>query len=585
MRLLKIILIILTLCGISVVSLSCGSKSNPEAVPENQVVTVQRGDLVIDITASGNLELSRTEDLAIELFYGQSGSSGTKGTIGEVLVEEGDTVEAGQVLVKLDTDEWDDELSKLEKALTTAQRNLTSKERDLTEAERELTDKERDITKAERQITVKELAVRQAELDLQTAEYNLYETDKVKDEKDAVDAVEFELRVAQVEGHWQELLYWKERLAQAEEDLREALQDIGITASSDAALQSAKSQVELEFAECKLAVDLSQKELEDAQIAVEDAELALKDAQLDKEYAEQDVEDAKLDVEDAKQDVEDARSDLDEAKSLSPEITAPFAGFVTKVNVEGGDEVLKGTVAVQIADPNKFEAKILVSEMDIMQVKIGGEASVQVDAMTGLSLLAKVTHIAPTATIQSGVVNYQVKVEIQPLEEMMQERQEARQEAIQKIQQGELPEPLRQAIEEGRIPQEQAEEIMKRIQQGEGGPPGPPSGTQVMKPEDIQLREGLTVTVSIIVQEKTDVLLVPNAAITTEGRQSYVQVVSSTGTIEKRAIQTGITDYQNTEVIEGLIEGEKVVVPQGTTSTSTSPPQRPPMFIPGMGRR
>ena len=64
-------------------------------------------------------------------------------------------------------------------------------------------------------------------------------------------------------------------------------------------------------------------------------------------------------------------------------------------------------------------------------------------------------------------------------------------------------------------------------------------------------------------QQATNVLLVPNGAITTEGGQSYVQVVSSTGAIEKRAITTGITDYVNTEVTEGLSEGEQVVVSQG----------------------
>ena len=62
---------------------------------------------------------------------------------------------------------------------------------------------------------------------------------------------------------------------------------------------------------------------------------------------------------------------MDEAKSLSPIIIAPFDGFITKVNVEGGDEVYKGTVAMQIADPNQFEAKILVTEEDIFSVSWG----------------------------------------------------------------------------------------------------------------------------------------------------------------------------------------------------------------------
>ena len=91
-----------------------------------------------------------------------------------------------------------------------------------------------------------------------------------------------------------------------------------------------------------------------------------------------------------------------------------------------------------------------------------------------------------------------------------------------------------------------------------------------MMPEDFQLREGLTVTVSILVDEKTDVLLVPNSAITRREAQSYVQVVPADGAPEERAIQTGISDWQYTEVTSGLSEGEQVVVPQGTTTTTTT---------------
>ena len=95
-------------------------------------------------------------------------------------------------------------------------------------------------------------------------------------------------------------------------------------------------------------------------------------------------------------------------------------------------------------------------------------------------------------------------------------------------------------------------------------------------PEDFQLREGLTVTVSIIIEEKTDVLLIPNEAITSEGSQSYVQVVTASGAPEQRAIQTGITDYQVTEVTSGLKEGEQVLISQGTTTTSTTTSSGPP---------
>jgi multidrug efflux pump subunit AcrA (membrane-fusion protein) len=167
--------------------------------------------------------------------------------------------------------------------------------------------------------------------------------------------------------------------------------------------------------------------------------------------------------------------------------------------------------------------------------------------------------------------------------------QEAMQEAMQSIAQGEMPERLKQAIEEGRITQEQAEAMMERIQQGLGGQQGqmPMQQGQVpaMVSENFQLREGLTVTVSILVEERNDVLLVPNSAITSQGGQAYVHVVLPDGTTEERLVTTGLSDWQYTEVIDGLSEGEEVSVPQGTTATSATTPQSGGMpFFMGGGR-
>ena len=100
--------------------------------------------------------------------------------------------------------------------------------------------------------------------------------------------------------------------------------------------------------------------------------------------------------------------------------------------------------------------------------------------------------------------------------------------------------------------------------------------------EDFQLREGLTVTVSIVIAQRNDVLLVPNGAITSQGGQTYVQVVLPDDTIEDRAVTIGISNWQYTEVTDGLSEGEKVVVLQGTTTPSAPRAPRGPMpFIPG----
>ncbi|WP_448590265.1 efflux RND transporter periplasmic adaptor subunit [Thermodesulfobium sp.] len=74
------------------------------------------------------------------------------------------------------------------------------------------------------------------------------------------------------------------------------------------------------------------------------------------------------------------------------------------------------------------------------------------------------------------------------------------------------------------------------------------------------LRPGMTANVNIKVDEKKDVLAVPNLALKTFGNQTVVFVETAPGVYEKRAIKTGISDLDYTEVISGLKEGDKVIV-------------------------
>ena len=519
MRVLSVVLIVFAVGGLAVFLPGCGSESGQGELVEDQIVTVQRGNLTVDITAVGNLALFRTEDLAFDIFYQEA-------TVEEVLVEAGDMVKKGQLLAKLDASEWEDELSTLENGVTTAERQLTS-------AERQLTSKEQDLIQAD-------INVRNAEIALDEAR-DLYTWPETKVAQDELDEATAYLQYVLDRGLPSATLrYAESRFTAAESTL-------------DAMINSYDTE---QVAVKILQLELTQGKLEGAADAVGDALTA---------------------IEDARKTLANAQEELDEAISKSPLVTATFAGFITKVNIEGGDEVLNGTVAVQLADPDKFEADILVSEMDIMQVKLGGEARVQVDALLGLNLAAQITHIAPTATIQQGVVNYKVKVEIQSLKAMTEERQEGRQDTAS----GELSEGLKQAIAEGRLTREEAVQRMGQRQPRPGEQQGQ---TPTIVPQDLQLREGLTVTVNILVNERKDVLLVPNKAITRKGVETYVHMASPDGVIGERVIMTGISDWQYTEVIDGLSEGEQVLVPQGTTPTSTTPQQRP-MMIPGMRPR
>ncbi len=123
-RTLKIMLVVLIMSVVGVLSISCGRDSDSTTVTEEQLVTVQRGDLTIDIAAVGNLAFSHREELTFEV----------GGTVGEVLVEVGDRVEEGQVLAELD----DTSIISLQEAVSQAEINLEQARINLRDAEENL---------------------------------------------------------------------------------------------------------------------------------------------------------------------------------------------------------------------------------------------------------------------------------------------------------------------------------------------------------------------------------------------------------------------------------------------------------------
>ncbi|HNS15966.1 MAG TPA: hypothetical protein PKM08_11595, partial [Syntrophorhabdaceae bacterium] len=80
-----------------------------------------------------------------------------------------------------------------------------------------------------------------------------------------------------------------------------------------------------------------------------------------------------------------------------------------------------------------------------------------------------------------------------------------------------------------------------------------PKDTTFLKPE-------MTTHVRIIIDEKADVIVVPNGAIRFEEGKNVVYVRSK-DKAERRAVTTGIRDDRFTEIISGVSEGERVIIP------------------------
>ena len=78
---------------------------------------------------------------------------------------------------------------------------------------------------------------------------------------------------------------------------------------------------------------------------------------------------------------------------------------------------------------------------------------------------------------------------------------------------------------------------------------------------DPRERDGQTARATVHTAERTDVLTVPNAAVRHQGDASTVVVYESSGEQRTVSIEAGLVGDDRTEVVSGLNEGDRVVVP------------------------
>ncbi len=107
-------------------------------------------------------------------------------------------------------------------------------------------------------------------------------------------------------------------------------------------------------------------------------------------------------------------------------ITAPANGIISKLNVEEGEQVLgtiqmQGTELMRVANLNKMEVRVDVSENNIPKVELGDLAEIEIDAYLNRKFIGKVTQIAHSSTNSSlasltndQVANFEVRISIDP---------------------------------------------------------------------------------------------------------------------------------------------------------------------------
>ncbi|WP_374174918.1 efflux RND transporter periplasmic adaptor subunit [Flavobacterium tructae] len=254
------------------------------------------------------------------------------------------------------------------------------------------------------------------------------------------------------------------------------------------------------------------------------------------EVAKATKQNAYYNVKSASASVTEARDNL--GRTL---IYAPADGTISVLNVELGERVLgtqqmAGTELLRVANLNNMEVEVDVNENDIVKVKIGDEANVEVDAYLKKKFKGIVTSIsnsASTALTSDQVTNFKVKV---------------------------------------RILKESYQDLLE----------GQPSTYSPFRP-------GMTATVDIRTKTKNNVLVVPISSVVVKSDTAAVKefkvedpnedkkaapksdkkfecVFVKVGSKAKiKIIKTGIQDDTNIEVMSGLKTGDVVITGPYTT--------------------
>jgi HlyD family secretion protein len=474
-------------------------RAGPPAAAETAptTVTVARGSIEETVSATGNVDAERQATLTFA----------SNGEIAEVLAKEGQAVEVGQVLARLDTESLEWQVARSQASLDTAQARLEqaqkpASEEDLASAQAALDSAIANYEKVEAGPSVKDLASGQAALDSAIASYN-----KVKAGPTEADLASARATLESARASLQQAQAAYDRIkdrpdaamrqeslslqnATIEYERAQANYDAVANHPTDSELASAAAQVAQ--AQATLAAQQerpTESELASAAAQVAQAQASL--AQLLERPQPEDVAVSQAQVDEAVVALAQAQAQLKDAV-----LVAPFDGTVLSVQIQAGEWATPGAPAILLAATESLVLAVNVDEVDVAQLAEGQIAYLSFDAIKGEQVTGSVTSIAPSSTNVGGAVAYAVKVSFAP---------------------GELP-----------------------------------------------VRLGMTADVDIVVASAEDALLVPNRAIEAdrEAGRYYVQRQNAGGSVERLEIQIGLRTESQTQILAGLEEGDRLVLPE-----------------------
>lgn len=496
------------------ISQRIAARSATNDVPTETAVVI-RDSLAVMVDATGSLLSPSETTLAFE----------ASGQLVEVLVAEGQTVKAGDVLARLDSSALEVQLAQAELSLRllTSPEAVAQAELSVLNARQSLDDAERDLASVQHpDVDYYQEQLDRAESALLTAQQNAEIADigslqaRLQAARDALKTAEERL------GKVQAAIYGcadcdpnrsvtVDRISMTLDDARDAYND---------ALNRVR-ELELQIDQANRnnadAIGNAQEAAEDAKANLA-AALAGPDSADVAQYGAR-VEKARATLAAAEALLADLRSGLTyESLAGAPPVAgtaqgqlrqailsahsarlalekmlliAPASGTVTTVRAGTGEFVGPGAPVVVLSELNRLQAEINLDETDVARIHAGMPVAVTMDAFPGAVLAGTVADIAPSATVQSGVVLYPVAIDLDST--------------------------------------------------------------------DLPLRSGMTVNVTIEIESRENTLLVPFRAVETESGQAYVTRMAGTAR-ERLPVTLGLITDMQIEILSGVGEGEVVAV-------------------------
>ena len=304
------------------------------------------------------------------------------GTLTEVLVEECQTVAAGQVIARLDQQE------RLASAVAAAELEVVNARLAL----KALNDNAEVATAAALQkVADSRDAVRQAERYLNNLKAGSRQTD--------------------IDSARADVIVLKDRLDEAQKDFNEQERKPEDDLQRAGAL-SRLADAQRKYDNAARLLNNLQGSPADIDMAIAEANLSLAQARL--AMAESDYADVQngpdpdaLEASEAQLTAAESAFVAAQAALADAELVAPISGTVVKLDLKAGEQVLPGQPAAVLADLTDWKVETQdLNEMEMPQVEIGQEAEITPDALPDLTLASKVESISQIYEEKLGDVTY-----------------------------------------------------------------------------------------------------------------------------------------------------------------------------------